>query len=58
MLNVNASIENARAEVSNQRANVERVRNAADSVEAVVADGAKTVQAEISNIYGFGQQAA
>ena len=40
------------------RANVERVRNAADSVKSVVADGAKTVQAEISKIYDFGQQAA
>ena len=40
------------------RANVERVRKAADSVKSVVADGAKTVQAEISKIYGFGQQAA
>ena len=27
-------------------------------VKSVVADGAKTVQAEISKIYGFGQQAA
>ena len=40
------------------RANVERIRNAAQSVKSVVADGAKTVQAEISKIYGFGQQAA
>jgi hypothetical protein len=40
------------------RANVERIRNAADAPKSVVADGAKTVQAEISKIYGFGQQAA
>jgi hypothetical protein len=40
------------------RANVERIRSAADSAKSVVADGAKTVQAEISKIYGFGQQAA
>jgi hypothetical protein len=40
------------------RANIERIRSAADSAKSVVADGAKTVQAEISKIYGFGQQAA
>lgn len=40
------------------RTNVERVRSAADSVKSVAADSAKTVQAEISKIYGFGQQAA
>ena len=39
-------------------ANVERIRNVADSVKSVVADGAKTVQAEISKVYDFGQQAA
>jgi len=40
------------------RANVERIGNATQSVKTVVADGAKTVQAEILGIYGFGQQAA
>jgi hypothetical protein len=40
------------------RVNVERIHNAAQSAKSVVADGAKTVQAEISKIYGFGQQAA
>ena len=40
------------------RANVERISNAANTAKSVVADGAKTVQAEVSKIYGFGQQAA
>ena len=40
------------------RVNVERIANATQSVKTVVADGAKTVQAEIFGIYGFGRQAA
>lgn len=40
------------------RANYERVRDAAESVRAVVADGAKTVQTEIGKIYDFGRKAA
>ncbi|MGE0499545.1 MAG: phasin family protein [Rhizobiaceae bacterium] len=42
----------------NARANYERVREAAETARTVVADGAKTVQAEIGRIYDFGKKAA
>jgi len=39
-------------------ANVERATNAADTAKSAFTDSAKTVQAELSNIYSFGQKAA
>jgi hypothetical protein len=39
-------------------ANVERARNAADAAKSAFIDSAKPVQAELSNIYSFGQKAA
>lgn len=39
-------------------ANLERVRDAAETAKSVVVDGAKTVQAELSKLYGSDKKAA